>query len=197
MAFSPDSSRLASSGEANRDGLTVRDATTGKELFHVVEEGGTLRYSADGSRILCSRGSNGHTSMIDARTGEVLFRLQRDAKAATITPDGKRLLLVGQSTARPWPWLDEGSLGRDEDFTLWVGDALTGQEIANIPIPVEDRGARKCRAEISPDAEHIGVFFRDSSSWWWFEPCHPRLIVAAGWAERVLGTPGPATPLWP
>ena len=48
MAFSPDSSRLASSGEANRDGLTVRDATTGKELFHLVEEGGTLRYSADG-----------------------------------------------------------------------------------------------------------------------------------------------------
>ena len=91
--------------------------------------------------------------MIDARTGEVVFRLQRDVKAAAITPDGKRLLLIGQSAARPLPagWHGRGeeSLRPDEDFTLWVGDAITGQEIANMPIDVEDRGARKCRAEIT------------------------------------------------
>jgi WD40 repeat protein/tRNA A-37 threonylcarbamoyl transferase component Bud32 len=160
------------------------DEKTGQPSTNMnIKSHGCLSFSADGRRILVSSFPNGGTILIDARTGEVQLRLPRTAKAAAITPDGKRLILVGGGfPLSKWSFpqeygLEEYGLLPGGNFTVWVGDAITGDEIANIPIPVEDPASRKCRAAISPDCERIGVFFEDANPWW-FTATRPQHILS-------------------
>ncbi len=160
MAFSPDGSRLAAGG-------LVFDANTGKELLKLSNIPYTsLCYSGDGRRILYC--SSGGTSLLDALTGKVQFTIQKSAMAAAITPDGKRLLLAG-SGSYPSRFVPPSERDQfpDGNFHVWVGDAVTGQEIADIPFPLNGRATQEGGwATISPDGERIGVFSPGHDPWW-------------------------------
>ena len=82
----------------------------------------------------------------------------------------------------------------DGTFTLWIGDALTGQEVANIPFGGLQPSARGgCWATISPDGERFCVFNQDY--WAWFQPVHPRHVLTRQ-DRSMRNSQGPSTFAW-
>jgi eukaryotic-like serine/threonine-protein kinase len=90
LAFSPDSRRLASASQ----GLKVRDAVTGEQLYALDGYFGLALFTADGSRLLAL----GHeVKLLDAATGRELKTLHLSAgttlNIAALSSDGRRLAL--------------------------------------------------------------------------------------------------------
>ena len=108
------------------------------------------------------------TLLLDALTSEVQLKLQKTAMAAVFTPDGKRLLLAGGGfRLRAALDLRESAICSPTAFPRGVADALTGEEIADIPFPLNSRSAKDGSwATISSDGERIGVFFPGGEPWW-------------------------------
>jgi WD40 repeat protein len=98
LVFSPDGSRLASSGARRWTGgcLQVWDASSGKlllDLTRVAEPYAVAGFSPDGSRLACV-GPSSVISILDATTGQVQLVVKgkvTTVERTKITPDGKQL----------------------------------------------------------------------------------------------------------
>ncbi|MFC5827474.1 caspase, EACC1-associated type [Nonomuraea insulae] len=112
VAFSPDSSRLATASE---DGtVRLRDLRTGKTIVIKGHSGAVHRveFSPDGSR-LATTGADRTVRLWDGRTGERIAALTGhtgDVLDLAFSPDGSRLVTTGDDrTARVWDARTGGS----------------------------------------------------------------------------------------
>src|SRR5262249_25095562 len=126
LAFSPDSSRLASGGGGGIGSgeLIVRDVTTGKPLWTVSDipvNVVDVAFTPDG-KLLAPYGSGGGIRYGDAATGKDLGppTPHQGSIAACLSPDGNRIF----------------TLGRDQKLCEW--DASSGAEVRRLPVqPLE------------------------------------------------------------
>jgi WD40 repeat protein/serine/threonine protein kinase len=122
VAFSPDSRRLAGSGET---AVYVWDAITGQELLTLPGQGKaiwTVAFSPDGHR-LASAGGDATVRIWDARTGGEMLTLRGHTQpvlSVTFSPDGERLASAS------------GDMTTFADGEVKVWDARTGREILNL-----------------------------------------------------------------
>ncbi len=104
--FSPDRKLLATSGQR----IVLRDAADGKESRSLdgAEAGqASLRFSADGSRLVASGGTATAVIVWDVATRRVLFK-QRAGTTAALSGDGRQLAIGGDRQVRFWD-LDTGA----------------------------------------------------------------------------------------
>jgi WD40 repeat protein/serine/threonine protein kinase len=166
VVFSPDGQRLASTvgpapaGRGTR-GVTIRDATTGREILSLKGHPGAihaLAFSPDGER-LATAGADRAVKVWDAHTGGELLTLEGHAGAVlgvAFSSDGRRLASTGaDGTVKLWDAAKgevirtlEGHAGavhgvafhpKDQrlasagaDGTVRVWDAAKGQEIGTL-----------------------------------------------------------------
>ena len=127
VAFSPDSTKIASGSDGSHNNLIVWNDITGKPLFNLVGHDDDLfavAFSPDGTKIVstCS-GYENHFIVWNAITGKPIFNLDNHSPESVVSvafsPDGTKM--VSGSTH------DENRLNN-----LIVWDTTTGQEILDL-----------------------------------------------------------------
>ena len=123
MAFSPDSSRLASSSGDST--VKLWDVATGARHSHskVMQARLSVAFSPDGSR-LATAGSDRTVRVWDAATGQETLAFTRHAGVFThlaFSPDGRRLACTG------------GIPGESGEVTIWDARPLYDEPAEPVP----------------------------------------------------------------
>ncbi len=144
LAFAPDGKLLAL---ADAQGLSLRDATSGREVRHLAAQaGGAVAFSPDGKVLALGNGSS--VDLVEVASGKALRRLTTPAAAHALAfaADGKTLV-VG---------------GADHIVRLW--DTTTGKEL--LQPPGGHQGA-VMRAVYSPDGRAVATAGADGTIRLW------------------------------
>jgi WD40 repeat protein/nucleoside phosphorylase len=165
-AWSPDSSRLLSTGEDRS--LRVWDAVTGEQLLNLQGHTGRVNscaWSPDSTRLL-SAGSDQSLRVWDAATGEQLLNIQGHTGgvlSCAWSPDSTRLLSAG------------------EDQSLRVWNAATGEQLLNI----QGHYGRVRSCAWSPDSTRLLSAGDDQSLKVWDAATGEQLLCLLGHSGEV------------
>ncbi|HZS45613.1 MAG TPA: PQQ-binding-like beta-propeller repeat protein [Blastocatellia bacterium] len=121
--FSPDGSSILAGG----NGLSLFDASTGKEIWHQPAGVNSVAFSPNG-QLVVTGGNENPGALRDSRTGEVIRSFEGDFPPfgdALFSPDGQRV--VTYSTA--------GAYGQDGGLWARVWDVATGKELLRLQHP--------------------------------------------------------------
>ena len=155
VAFSPDGSRLVSTGD---DAVKVWDASTGRLLSAMSKVGGTWAgpsFNDDGSLVAAAwteyGGSLGEVRVLDVSTNRVISTVDMEGAIDTaLSPDGKRLAVAS------W-WTD----GPGAVFDVATGEEAFGLSGPNSGIPPFSRGV-----SWSPDGRYVAASSQSNTRIW-------------------------------
>jgi WD40 repeat protein/DNA-binding SARP family transcriptional activator/class 3 adenylate cyclase len=190
VAFSPDGSELASTGDDGR--LMVWNPATGRLISSLSPEGNAWAawgpsFSADGSRVAAAWNGElvGEVRVLDLSTDRVVSRIRIDGAIDTaLSPDGKRLAVAS------W-WGDEANGAIDEENGA-VFDVETGTKVFGLSaprccnIPPYSRGV-----SWSPDGRFVAVSSQGNAQIWEAETGRLRytLVGHTGFVFSVAWSP--------
>ncbi len=169
VVVSPDGTRLALTGESNRQ-VAVLDATSGKLTARCKGHDGNLwniTFSPDGKR-LATCGEDGTARVWDPATGTLLATCRGHANlvfSVTFSPDGTRLLTASA------------------DGLVMQWDARTGQLVA---LPYDRHGAPLRTAAYSPDGQWVASAGEDRIIRVWHARARQDLAVLPGHTGHVV-----------